>query len=111
MAVAAVAREPSPKERRVESCLGVGGVKESWLVARRRQRVARFESKAALPCEALSFITPMRSLSLAMSGSLVVRAQSNDGVERIKSRKEQSQWLTWWGSSSSWPPPPSIMIQ
>jgi len=49
MAAEAVARDTSPAVRSVERCLEVGGVKESWLVARRRERVARWERMAALP--------------------------------------------------------------
>lgn len=61
-----MAREPSPEERSVERCLGEGGEREEWVVARRRERVARWESMAAFPCEALSFIAPIRSLSFAI---------------------------------------------
>lgn len=34
----AVARGPSPEERRAERCLCEGGVEASWVVARRRER-------------------------------------------------------------------------
>lgn len=60
-AVDAVAREPSPEERRVVRCLCAGGAKESWVVARKRERVFRFDKIAALLCEALSFIIPITS--------------------------------------------------
>ena len=62
----AVAREPSPEERSVWRCFWVGGVKESWLVARRRESVVRWESNAALLCEALSLIMPISSVSLVI---------------------------------------------
>jgi hypothetical protein len=62
-AVDAVAREPSPEERRVEMCLCFGGVKESWVVARRSERVLCLEKIAALLCDALSFNFPITSLS------------------------------------------------
>lgn len=38
MAAEAVARELWPKESRVARCLGCGGEKGSWVVARRRAR-------------------------------------------------------------------------
>lgn len=38
MAAEAVARELWPKERRVWRCFGLGGVRGSWVVARRRAR-------------------------------------------------------------------------
>lgn len=63
MAVDAVAREPSPVERRVERCFCVGGVNESWLVARRRERVVGFDKITALPLDALSFNMPITSFS------------------------------------------------
>lgn len=59
----AVAREPSPEERRVKRCLCFGGLKESCVVARRRKRVLRFDKIAALLCDALSFINPITSFS------------------------------------------------
>lgn len=62
-AVDAVAREPSPVKRRVVRCLCVGGLKESWVVARRRERVLRLDKIAALLCEALSFTMLITSFS------------------------------------------------
>lgn len=62
-AVDAVAREPSPEERRVVRCLCGGGAKESWVVARKRERVLRFDKTAALLCDALSFIFSITSFS------------------------------------------------
>ena len=47
-------------------CLRVGGVEESWLVARRRKSVVRLESSAALLCDALSLIIPIRCVSFVM---------------------------------------------
>lgn len=50
----------------MESCFEVGGVKESWLVARKREKVARLESNAALLCDALSLSMPIRSVSFVI---------------------------------------------
>lgn len=66
MAAEAVAREPSQEERREERWVWEGGVKESWVVARRRERVVRLERMAALPCEALSLIMPISSFSFVI---------------------------------------------
>lgn len=67
MATEAVARELWPKERMVAMCLTLGGLKESWVVARRRARwregLLGLESRAALLWEALSLIRPMMSLT------------------------------------------------
>ena len=50
--------------------LSLGGLKGSWLVARRRaswrERLLDFESRVALLWEALSLIRPMISLSFAV---------------------------------------------
>lgn len=67
----AVAREPSPRVRRVLRWWGSGGVVGGlWVVARRtarwRERVFGFESRVALDREALSLITPIRSLSFVI---------------------------------------------
>lgn len=61
----AVAREPSVEERSVEICLWVGGVKESCVVARKRERVVDLESNAALLCEALSLIMFIRFVTVS----------------------------------------------
>lgn len=60
-----MAREPSVEERSVEIWLSVGGVKESWGVARKRERVVGLESNAALLCEALSLIMFIRFVTLS----------------------------------------------
>jgi len=89
MAAEAVARDPSPTVRSVERCLEVGGVKESWLVARRRERVARWERTAAFPCEALSLMMPMRSLSLV----ILIEFETQAYTLRDKTVKDSKLWL------------------
>lgn len=72
MATAAVARELWPKERMVAMCFSLGGLKGSWVVARRRARWREsflgleISKPAALLWEALSLIRPMMSLSFVM---------------------------------------------
>lgn len=70
MATAAVARELWPKERMVAMCLSLGGLKGSWVVARRRARWREsflgLERRAALLWEALSLIRPTISLTFVM---------------------------------------------
>lgn len=63
----AVARELSPRERRVVRWWLSGGVEGEWVVARRtarwRESVFGFEVTVTLDREILSLNTPMRSLS------------------------------------------------
>lgn len=69
MRAAAVAREESPRDRRAARCFSSGGVEGECVVARSTERwretVFGLESKAAFDAEALSLITPIRSLSIA----------------------------------------------
>lgn len=64
MTAAEVARELWPKLRSVVRCFGLGGVEGSWVVARRRDRwrvrVLGLEITAALLCDTLSLIMPIR---------------------------------------------------
>lgn len=66
----AVARELSPRDKRTDTWWPSGGVDGVWLVARRtarwRERLLGLEMKAALDCEALSLMAPIRSLSVVI---------------------------------------------
>lgn len=70
MMAEAVARELSPRRRRVESWPSFGGAGGEWVVtrrtAKRRERLLDFGTKTALNSDALSLMNPIRSLIVSI---------------------------------------------
>lgn len=87
MRAEAVAREESPRARSVARCFSSGGVEGEWVVERRterrRERVFGLESMAAFDAEALSLITPIRSLITFPMDTELERRERERG--RVKS--------------------------